>query len=72
MNNRTRTIFTLFATAVIACTLASAISVRVGPVRGVPGSLLRRTPARFDGEAETSRLARRKRNWIADVEIKTV
>jgi hypothetical protein len=33
----------------------------------VAPSLLRRTPATFDGEGESDRLARRKRNWIARV-----
>ena len=33
----------------------------------VDPSLLRRTPISFDDEAEASRLARRKRNWIANV-----
>lgn len=31
-------------------------------------SLLRRASASFDGEGKDSRLARRKRNWIANVE----
>jgi hypothetical protein len=30
---------------------------------------LRRAPAHFEGEDVESRLARRKRNWIADVRI---
>jgi len=34
----------------------------------MPQSLLRRAPASFDGETLDSRLARRKRNWIADVQ----
>jgi hypothetical protein len=33
----------------------------------VDPSLLRRAPASFDGEGKESRLARRKRSWIADV-----
>jgi hypothetical protein len=32
-------------------------------------SLLRRQAANFDGEEQESRLARRQRNWIADVQI---
>ena len=42
--------------------------VSVNAFEGVDQSLLRRAPASFDGEANESRLARRKRNWIADVE----
>jgi hypothetical protein len=41
--------------------------VSVNAFEGVDPSLLRRAPASFDGEGEDSRLARRKRNWIADV-----
>jgi hypothetical protein len=42
--------------------------VSVNAFEGVEPSLLRRTPASFDGEGEDARLARRKRNWIANVE----
>jgi hypothetical protein len=42
--------------------------VSVNAFEDVDPSLLRRTPASFDGEGEDSRLARRQRNWIADVE----
>jgi len=42
--------------------------VSVNAFEDVDPSLLRRAPASFDGEGEDSRLARRKRNWIADVE----
>jgi hypothetical protein len=41
--------------------------VSVNAFEGVDQSLLRRAPASFDGEGEDTRLARRKRNWIADV-----
>jgi hypothetical protein len=41
--------------------------VSVNAFEGVAPSLLRRAPASFDGEGTESRLARRKRNWIADV-----
>jgi hypothetical protein len=41
--------------------------VNVNTFDNVDESLLRRAVARFDGEDERSRLARRKRNWIADV-----
>lgn len=41
--------------------------VSVNALEGVEPSLLRRAAADFDGEGKESRLARRKRNWIADV-----
>ncbi|HKA42807.1 MAG TPA: hypothetical protein VKF40_12530 [Burkholderiales bacterium] len=41
--------------------------VNVNTFEGIDPSLLRRTPVSFDGEGEDSRLARRKRSWIADV-----
>lgn len=41
--------------------------VSVNAFEGVDESLLRRASASFDGEGKDSRLARRKRNWIADV-----
>lgn len=41
--------------------------VSVNAFDDVDPSLLRSAPASFDGEATESRLARRKRNWIADV-----
>ena len=34
---------------------------------GVDPALIRRRPARFDSEERESRLARRRRNWIANV-----
>jgi hypothetical protein len=43
--------------------------VSVNALEGLEASLLRREPASFDGEGEDSRLARRKRNWIAEVEF---
>ncbi len=42
--------------------------VNVNAFEGVAASLLRPTPATFDGEGEGDRLARRQRNWIADVQ----
>ena len=42
--------------------------VSVNAFEGVDQSLLRRASASFDGEGTESRLERRKRNWIADVE----
>jgi len=41
--------------------------VNVNTFEDVDPSLLRRTPASFDGESEAARLERRTRNWIADV-----
>jgi len=41
--------------------------VSVNAFEGVDQSLLHRASATFDGEGEDTRLARRKRNWIADV-----
>ena len=43
--------------------------VSVNAFEAVDPSLLRVAPASFDGEGEGSRLARRKRNWIAEVEF---
>ena len=43
--------------------------VSVNAFDGVDPSRLRRAPVSFEGEAESDRLARRKRNWIADVRI---
>ena len=42
--------------------------VSVNAFEGVEPSLLRRASASFDGEGQYDRLARRKRNWIANVE----
>jgi hypothetical protein len=41
--------------------------VSVNAFDGIDQSLVRRAPASFDGEGTGARLARRKRNWIADV-----
>jgi hypothetical protein len=41
--------------------------VNVNAFEALDPSLLRRTPASFDGEGADSRLERRKRSWIADV-----
>ena len=46
--------------------LYAVVSVNV--FEGVAPSLLRRASATFDGETEGTRLERRKRNWIANVE----
>jgi len=42
--------------------------VSVNAFDDIDPSLLRRMPASFDGEGTDSRLARRMRNWIANVE----
>jgi hypothetical protein len=42
--------------------------VSVNAFENVDQSLLRRASASFDGEEMEDRLARRKRNWIANVE----
>jgi hypothetical protein len=41
--------------------------VSVNAFENVDPAMLKRSPASFDGEDTESRLARRKRNWIADV-----
>ena len=41
--------------------------VNVNTFENLPPELLRRAPVTFDNEAESARLARRKRNWIGDV-----
>jgi len=43
--------------------------VNVNLFDGVDPALLRRAPAHLEGEDESTRLARRKRNWIGDVEF---
>jgi hypothetical protein len=43
--------------------------VNVNVLEGLDPSWLRRAPANFEGEEVESRLARRQRNWIADVRI---
>jgi hypothetical protein len=43
--------------------------VNVNTFQGVDPSWLRRSAADFEGEDVESRLARRKRNWIANVRI---
>jgi hypothetical protein len=43
--------------------------VNVIAFEGVKPSLLRRASAAFENESEEARLARRQRNWIADVEF---
>lgn len=43
--------------------------VNVNTFEGVDETLLRRSPTTLDDETETTRLARRQRNWIAEVEF---
>jgi len=43
--------------------------VSVNAFQDVDPALLKRAAARYDGESESARLARRKLNWIADVEV---
>jgi len=43
--------------------------VSVNAFQDVDPALLRRAAAKYDGESESARLARRKLNWIADVEV---
>jgi len=54
-------------TSQIDGTLYAVVSVNA--FENVNPSLLRSTPASFDGEGADSRLARRKRNWIGNVEF---
>ena len=42
--------------------------VNVNAFEGVDPARLRRSPVSFDGEGKDSRLARRKRSWIASVQ----
>ena len=43
--------------------------VSVNAFQDVNPVLLKRAAAKYDGESESARLARRKLNWIADVEV---
>jgi hypothetical protein len=45
--------------------------VSVNAMDDLDRSLLRQTPISFDGEDETTRLARRARGWIPHVRVKT-
>jgi len=45
--------------------------VSANAFEGVDPALVRRSPATFEGESQDTRLARRVRNWIADVEFAT-
>jgi hypothetical protein len=46
--------------------------VSVNAFEGIEASRIAQAPITFDDESEEVRLARRKRNWIADVTFKTV
>jgi len=54
---------------VVSCRIDSLLYavVNVNAFEDVDAALLRRAPTNFEGEETESRLARRKRNWIADV-----
>ena len=56
-----------FVTSLIDGRLYAVVSVNA--FENVEPALLKRAGATFDGESETTRLARRKRNWIGNVEI---
>jgi hypothetical protein len=43
--------------------------VSVNAFDNVDASMLRPTPASFDGESEAARLERRARNWISKVKV---
>jgi hypothetical protein len=45
--------------------------VNVNTFDNVPASAIGRTPSSLDDETESTRLSRRKRNWIADVRMPT-
>jgi hypothetical protein len=56
---------------VVSCRLEDRLYavVNVNAFEGVPAEMLQRSAASFDGEDEATRLARRRRHWIADVEF---
>ena len=62
-----RTVSLLFVTIASFWCVYAVVSVNA--FDDVPSSLLRRSPASFEGESVASRLERRKRNWIADVQF---
>ena len=64
---RTITWATTFVTSEIANHLYAVVNVNV--LANVDEAWLRRAPSSFEGEDIESRLARRKRNWIAKVRI---
>ena len=56
-----------FVTSEIANRLYAVVNVNTFEV--LDSLLLSRRPVSFDGEEQESRLARREKNWIADVQI---
>ena len=66
--------FHVCATCGIAPVVTSRIEgrlyavVSVNAFEGVDAALIRRAPMSFEGEETSTRLARRVRNWIADVQ----
>ena len=56
---------------VVTCELDGRLYavVNVNAFENVDPALLKRGPTDFEGEATDARLARRKRNWIADVKF---
>ena len=56
-----------FVTSRIDGHLYAVVSVHA--FEGIDATRLKQTPASFDGEGEAPRLARRKRNWIANVKL---
>jgi hypothetical protein len=56
---------------VVTSTIAKQVYgvVNVNAFEGVDARLLNRASTSFDGEDEASRLARRAKNWIADVQF---
>jgi len=58
---------------IVTCEIASRLYavVNVNALENVDPSSLRRAAASFDGENVESRLARRERNWIGAVRIRT-
>ena len=57
---------------VVTCTLDGRLYavVNVNAFDNVDPSMVRKAPITFEGEEMGSRLARRKRNWIADVSFR--
>lgn len=56
---------------VVSCEIAGRLYavVSVNAFDDVDAAMLKRSPASFDGEGQSDRLARRQRNWIGDVEF---
>ena len=59
------------AVPLVTCGIADRLHavVNVNTMEGIDPAWLRRSAAHFDAEDVESRLARRSRNWIADVRI---